>query len=99
VLQPSEAEGFGLPLAEAMACGAPLLVSDLPVLREVAGDVAAYRAVGDVPAWVDAALSLLDEGARRGAGLTRSALFRWEAHAGRLVDLYRAVAGRIHRRN
>jgi glycosyltransferase involved in cell wall biosynthesis len=99
VLQPSEAEGFGLPLAEAMACAAPLLVSDLPVLREVAGDVAAYRAVGDVPAWVDAALSLLDEGARRGAGLTRSALFRWEAHAGRLVDLYRAVAGRIHRRN
>jgi glycosyltransferase involved in cell wall biosynthesis len=99
VLQPSEAEGFGLPLAEAMACGAPLLVSDLPVLREVAGDLAAYRAVGDVPAWVDAALSLLDEGARRGAGLTRSALFRWEAHAGRLVDLYRAVAGRIQRRN
>ncbi|HEY2158802.1 MAG TPA: glycosyltransferase, partial [Isosphaeraceae bacterium] len=100
VLQPSEAEGFGLPLAEAMACGAPLLVSDLPVLREVAGDVATYRPVGDVAAWVDAALARLDEGdRRRDAGVARSALFRWEAHADRLVDLYRAVAGRIHRKN
>ena len=93
VLQPSEAEGFGLPLAEAMACGAPLLVSDLPVLREVAGDVASYSPVGDVPAWVAAALARLEEGDRRDAGLARSALFRWEAHADRLVDLYRAVAG------
>jgi glycosyltransferase involved in cell wall biosynthesis len=102
VLQPSEAEGFGLPLAEAMACGAPLLASDLPVLREVAGDVATYRPVGDVPAWVDAALALLDDRARRpdlarprrDAGLARSSAFRWEAHTERLADLYRQVAGR-----
>ena len=102
VLQPSEAEGFGLPLAEAMACGAPLLASDLPVLREVAGDVAAYRPVGDVPAWVDAALAPARRPARRPdlarprreAGLARSAAFRWEAHADRLVGLYREVAGR-----
>jgi glycosyltransferase involved in cell wall biosynthesis len=102
VLQPSEAEGFGLPLAEAMACGAPLLVSDLPVLREVAGEAAAYRPVGDVPAWIGAALALLDERARRpdlalarrDAGLARSASFRWEAHAGRLAALYRDVADR-----
>ena len=101
MLQPSEAEGFGLPLAEAMACGAPLLVSDMPVLREVAGDAAAYRPVGDVPAWVEAALALLADRARRSdawrarrdAGLARSAAFRWEAHAARLVDLYREVAG------
>lgn len=99
VLQPSDAEGFGLPLAEAMACGAPLLVSDLPVFREVAGDAAEYRPVGDVAAWVGAALALLGEGPdrrddRRRAGLARSALFRWEAHAARLVALYREVAGR-----
>jgi glycosyltransferase involved in cell wall biosynthesis len=102
VLQPSEAEGFGLPLAEAMACGAPLLVSDLPVLREVGGEVAAYRPVGDADAWADAALGLLDEAARRpevararrAAGLARSAAFRWDAHAARLVGLYRDVAGR-----
>jgi glycosyltransferase involved in cell wall biosynthesis len=107
VLQPSEAEGFGLPLAEAMACGAPLLVSDLPVLREVGGDVAIYRPVGDVAGWVDAALALLDARsrrpdlalARRDAGLARSAAFRWEAHAGRLVELYRDVADRAGRMN
>jgi glycosyltransferase involved in cell wall biosynthesis len=99
VLQPSEAEGFGLPLAEAMACAAPLLVSDLPVLREVAADVASYSPVGDVAAWVNTALTLLDGNTRRGAGAARSALFRWEAHADRLVDLYRTVAGRRHRRN
>ena len=107
VLQPSEAEGFGLPLAEAMACGAPLLVSDLPVLCEVAGDVAAYRPVGDVGAWVAAALALLDDRARRPevalarreAGLARSAAFRWEAHADRLVGLYRDVAARAERMN
>jgi glycosyltransferase involved in cell wall biosynthesis len=104
VLQPSEAEGFGLPLAEAMACAAPLLVSDLPVLREVAGDAAVYRPVGDVPAWVEAALALLDDpthpsDARRQAGLVRSALFRWEAHAERLAGLYREIAGRAGRMN
>jgi glycosyltransferase involved in cell wall biosynthesis len=99
VLQPSDAEGFGLPLAEAMACGAPLLVSDLPVLREVGGDVAAYRPVGDVAAWSEAALGLLAappdaRRARRDAGLARSAAYSWEAHAARLAGLYRGVAGR-----
>lgn len=106
VLQPSEAEGFGLPLAEAMACGAPLLVSDLPVFREVAGEAAVYRPVGDVPAWVEAALALLGDRARcsdawrarRDAGLGRSAVFRWETHADRLAGLYREVAGRAGRR-
>ena len=87
-----------------MACGAPLLVSDLPVLREVGGDVAAYRPVGDVPAWADAALALLGERpdlalARRNAGLARSAAFRWEAHVDRLVAIYRGVAGRAVRMN
>ena len=53
VLQPSEAEGFGLPVAEALACGTPVLASDLAVLREVGGEAAVYRAVGDVPAWSD----------------------------------------------
>ncbi len=102
VLQPSEAEGFGLPLAEAMARGAQLLASDIPVLREVAGDAAEYRPVGDVVGWVEAATAMLDDRARRGdawrgrreRGLARSALFRWEAHASRLVAIYRDLAAR-----
>ena len=97
VLQPSEAEGFGLPVAEALACGAPVLASDIPALREVGGDAASYRDVGDIRGWLDAALALLDAppGARRErreAGIARSSRFRWGAHVGALLPLYRAVA-------
>ncbi len=96
VLQPSDAEGFGLPVAEAMACGAPLLISDLPVLREIAGDAATYAPVGNVAAWTAAALHSLDERRtraepwrrRREIGLARAHSFRWEAHVARLVATY-----------
>ena len=102
VLLPSAAEGFGLPALEALACGAPLLASDLPVLREVAGDAATYRPVGDVAAWTAATLTLLDQArhapgaraARRAAGLARAHLFTWSAHADRLVAIYREVLSR-----
>jgi glycosyltransferase involved in cell wall biosynthesis len=99
VLQPSDAEGFGLPVAEALACGTPVLASDLEVLREVGGAAATYAPVADVPAWADAALSLLSERraapaswqARRAAGLDRAARFHWSAHAATLVAIYRCV--------
>jgi glycosyltransferase involved in cell wall biosynthesis len=102
VLQPSEAEGFGLPVAEAMACGAAVVASDLPTLREVGGDAATYRPVGDIPAWSSCVLEVLAEHrerpdarhSRRDAGLARSSLFRWSAHAGRLIELYREVLAR-----
>ncbi len=102
VLQPSEAEGFGLPAIEALACGAPLLASDLPALREVACAAAVYRPVGDVPAWVGASLRLLDEHRsspdarlnRRALGLSRARLFSWSEHASRLVGIYREVLSR-----
>jgi glycosyltransferase involved in cell wall biosynthesis len=102
VLQPSEAEGFGLPVAEALACGVPLLASDIPVLREVGGDAPVYRPVGDVAAWTEAALTLLDplrtpadaRLARRAAGLARARLFSWSTHADRLAAIYRDVLSR-----
>ena len=105
VLQPSEAEGFGLPVAEAIACGAAVLASDLPALREAGGPIATYRPVAAVPSWTAAALDLLDQRAsrsdawlaRRAAGLARSAGFRWATHADRLIPLYRAAAGRPFR--
>ena len=99
VLQPSEAEGFGLPLAEALACGAAVLASDLEALREVGGDAADYRPVGDVPAWADAAAELLarhrDDAdarrARRDASVARATGFRWSAHVDQLVAIYRSL--------
>ncbi len=105
VLQPSEAEGFGLPVVEALACGVPLLASDLAVLREVGGDAPVFRPVGDVAAWVDAALALLDVSAgstpsrlaRRAAGLAHARLFSWTAHADRLAAVYAGVLARSPR--
>jgi glycosyltransferase involved in cell wall biosynthesis len=99
VLQPSGAEGFGLPVAEALACGAPVLASDIAAVREVGGESVVYCPVGDVPAWTEAVLRLLDEHQarlgewreRRSAGIARSALFTWPAHARELVEVYNQV--------
>jgi glycosyltransferase involved in cell wall biosynthesis len=96
---PSEAEGFGLPVAEALACGAPVLASDLPVLREVGGEAAEYRAVGAVEAWSEAAVALAgrsrEDAARGQARRARAARFTWDAHARDLVETYEGVlAGR-----
>jgi glycosyltransferase involved in cell wall biosynthesis len=98
-LQPSDLEGFGLPVVEALACGTPVLASDIAVLREVGGEAASYAPVGDVPAWSNAALKLLVErrdepasgAARRAKALAHAAAFRWTAHVARLVEIYRAV--------
>jgi glycosyltransferase involved in cell wall biosynthesis len=46
LVMPSLEEGFGLPVAEAMACGTPVIASDIPSLREVAGDAALYFDAG-----------------------------------------------------
>ena len=97
VLQPSDAEGFGLPVAEALACGTPVLASDIPVLREVGGPAASYAAVGDVTAWSQTALALLDERrdhpeawrTRRASGLEWARRYRWATHVDQLVSIYK----------
>ncbi|NVJ05893.1 glycosyltransferase [Myxococcus sp. AM001] len=91
VLVTSEAEGFGLPVIEALACGAPVVASDLPVLREVGAEACTYCPVGDVPAWVESVTSLLTgHGAQpsREARLARAARFTWAAHARTVLDAY-----------
>lgn len=100
VLLPSDREGFGLPVAEALACGTPILASDLPVLREVGGDASEYCPVGDAAAWTVRLVSLLEErdsnqhawAERRRRGLARAALFSWAGYANAMEHLYLRVA-------
>lgn len=70
-LMPSEAEGFGIPIAEAALCGCPILCSDIPVFREFAGDFATFVPCGNVEAWTKALTSALEDELPR-AGLTDS---------------------------
>lgn len=93
---PSLYEGFGLPPLEAMACGAPTLVSDAPAMPEVAGTGALVLPVMDATAWSDA-LSLVarspEEQARwSAAGLARSRAFSWATTGALTRRVYVEVA-------
>jgi glycosyltransferase involved in cell wall biosynthesis len=92
---PSLYEGFGLPLAEAMAAGAPCVASDIPALREVAGDVARYADPHAPETFATAIGAALDDRAgtpaRAAAGRERAARFRWEATAEATLRVYRAL--------
>jgi glycosyltransferase involved in cell wall biosynthesis len=96
VLLPSDAEGFGLPVVEALACGTPVLASDLPVLREVGGAAATYARVGDVAEWVAHSKVLLSERrdnpvawtARQEACRKQGMTYSWKETARRTVNIY-----------
>jgi len=97
VVLPSLAEGFGLPLVEALACGAPVLASDLPVLRQVGGEGVVYVSVADRDSFCRVALGML-AGDRLPPLATRlevAARYSWDAHAATIVGAYvsRALQG------
>lgn len=78
---PSLWEGFGFPVLEAMACGTPVITSNLSSLPEVAGDAALMVNPYQVEEIAAAMKQVLDEGVRshlRAAGLSQVARFSWE---------------------
>lgn len=96
VVFPTRYEGFGLPAVEAQQAGAPLVCSDLPVLREVAGDGALYTPVDDAAAiarTVGALLSDSDAQQRlRALGRANAGLLNWRRAADLTTDCWRRAA-------
>ncbi len=82
---PSLAEGFGLPVLEAMACSTPVICSDTTALPEIAGGAASLVPALEVEAWTEMIDSVLFDSAlkerMRTAGLKRAAEFTWESTA------------------
>jgi len=92
---PSLYEGFGLPVIEAMACGAPVITGDVPALNEVAGP-AVERVEGlDASALGEALVALAARRDRReelrSLGLERAQTFSWQRAARETLDVYRSA--------
>ena len=94
-VSPSLLEGFGFPVLEAMAYGAPVVCSDIPVLRELAGDAALYFDPRQVDSIAQALAEGLANADRRAAlqerGLARAQKFTWPAAAQRTIGIYREI--------
>ncbi|MCW2530250.1 MAG: hypothetical protein JWM76_5110 [Pseudonocardiales bacterium] len=96
VVVPSRAEGFGLPIVEAMAVGTPVICSDVPAMVEVAADAAIVVPRGDAAALAEAILEVgqprrRDELIR--AGRLRATEFTWDAVADRARAVYAQLIG------
>ncbi len=97
VVLPSLAEGFGLPVIEAMACGVPVVCSDIPVLREIAEGVAIFCDPRDPGSFAEGMLSALMRQAgdeRSKLGVLRAKQYSWRRAAEETLRVYeRALAG------
>lgn len=93
---PSQYEGFGLPVIEAMACGAPVLASDAAALPETVGDAGELFTAGDAGRLATHLAELAAAPSRlagmRERGIARAARFSWDRAAAATLEVYREVA-------
>lgn len=93
VVYPSLYEGFGIPVLEAMACGAPVVTSAGGATEEVAGGAAVLvdpHDVSSIAAGIEQAIARRDE--LRAAGLRRASAYSWDASARLLIQAYEDAA-------
>jgi glycosyltransferase involved in cell wall biosynthesis len=96
LVSPSICEGFGMSLLESMTCGCPLVCTDIPVFREVAGPAAVYFKPSDPAEMSDAIFEAISsEREIRRAGIERSKMFSWKKTAEQTKQVYEHVLERI----
>jgi glycosyltransferase involved in cell wall biosynthesis len=94
---PSLYEGFGLPALEAMACGTPVVTSNVSSLPEVTGDAAVLVDPYEVESIAEGMHRVLTDAALsaelRAKGIARAREFSWERSVARTRELYQEVGG------
>jgi glycosyltransferase involved in cell wall biosynthesis len=92
---PSFYEGFGLPNIEAMACGCPVITSDIPVMREICGDAACYVNPYEIESIKDGIIKVLEDKDFRNElvqkGFQRIKNFSWEKSASEHLKIFKSL--------
>ena len=97
VAMPSLAEGFGLPVIDAMLAGVPVIISDIPVFREIAGDAALYFDPRDLASIAQAMQTITADADMQKdlvrKGMVQAQLFSWDTTAADTLAVFDEVLG------